>query len=153
MSIERLFGMIFVRAYALCNYRLFRNDQLYGIPRIVCKKRLILGNYVTVNPNVFLHASGGITIGNNVVISYGVSIISTGLNTKDWADRTMGEDRHIENEIVIGNNVWLCANVTVCPGVRIADNCIVAAGSVVVRNLEEENFLYGGIPAKKIKQL
>ena len=37
------------------------------------------------------------------------------------------------------------------PGVTIAPKIIVAAGSVVTKNLDREEWLYAGIPAKPIK--
>jgi len=39
----------------------------------------------------------------------------------------------------------------VMPGVTIAPKIIVAAGSVVTKNLDREGWLYAGIPAKPIK--
>ena len=41
----------------------------------------------------------------------------------------------------------------VMPGVKIANKIIVAAGSVVTKDLDKEGWLYGGIPAKPFKQL
>ncbi|EHM32411.1 Putative acetyltransferase [Enterococcus faecium E4453] len=54
--------------------------------------------------------------------------------------------------IVIEDGSWIGANVTVIPGVTIHKGAIVAAGSVVVKDCEE-NALYAGVPAKKIRNL
>lgn len=53
---------------------------------------------------------------------------------------------------MIENGCWIGANVTVLPGVTIKSGTIVAAGAVVVRDCEG-NCIYGGVPAKKIKNL
>ncbi len=50
----------------------------------------------------------------------------------------------------IGNDVWLGYGVIVIGGVEIGNGCIVAAGSVVTRDLEPYT-IYAGVPATKIK--
>ena len=52
----------------------------------------------------------------------------------------------------IGNDVWIGGNVTILPGVTIGNNVVVAAGAVVTKDLED-NALYGGVPARKIKDI
>lgn len=54
--------------------------------------------------------------------------------------------------IIIGKNVWIGANVTVLKGVRIGDNAVVGAMSLVNKDIEP-NSLWAVIPAKKIKAL
>lgn len=139
-----LFKLIFPR---------FSSAVLYEVPRVYFKNRLKLGEKVHINDNVFINAVGGVTIGNYNVLSHGVTIVSTGLDTSKWISRREDEDNHINDPIVIGDNVWIGANVTVCSGVKIAKNSIIAAGAVVTRDLLEEGCLYGGIPAKRIKRL
>jgi len=58
----------------------------------------------------------------------------------------------LDSPVRIGNNVWLGFNVTVLKGVTIGDNTLVAAGSMVTRDLPP-NVVAGGIPAKVIKPL
>lgn len=131
----------------------FKSTVLYEIPRVYFKNNLKLGKRIHINDNVFINAAGGVTIGNYVVLSHGVTIVSTGLDTSKWINRRADEDIHINKPIIIGDNVWVGANVTICSGVIIAKNSIIAAGAVVTRDLLEEGCLYGGIPAKKIKRL
>lgn len=131
----------------------FRSAVLYEVPRVYFKNRLILGDKVHINDNVFINAVGNVTIGNYDVLSHGVTIVSTGLDTSKWVGRVKDEDNHVDQPIVIGDNVWIGANVTVCAGVTIAPNTIIAAGAVVNKSLIEENCIYGGVPAKKIKEL
>lgn len=150
--IGRVLRRILVIIYQFFNPG-FRKAIMYEIPRVYFKKRLKLGNKVHFNDGVFINAVGGVTIGDFSVLSHGVSIISTKNDVSKWTLRTEDEDIHINEPIAIGRNVWLCANVTICSGVTIPENCIVAAGSVVNKSLEEPDCLYGGIPAKKIRGL
>lgn len=64
-----------------------------------------------------------------------------------FADKSYFEE--FEN-ITIGNDVWLGANVIVIDGVNISDGVIVAAGSVVTKDIPPYAIV-GGIPAKIIK--
>lgn len=52
--------------------------------------------------------------------------------------------------VVIGNDVWIGANVCILPGVNIGDGAIIAAGAVVVKDVEPYSIV-GGVPAKLIK--
>lgn len=131
----------------------FKKAVLYEVPKVYFKKRLILGNRVHINDNVFINAVGNITVGDYSVLSHGVSLISTMNDVEMWRKKKNDEEIHINKPIIIGKNVWLCANVTVCCGVSIAKDSIVGAGSVVTKSLLEEGCLYAGTPAKKIRKL
>lgn len=97
---------------------------------------------------------GGVKLGNYVTISYGATILTSGLDSKDYPDTCNCKNRkHLVAPVSIGDGVWLCANVTVTPGITIAPKIIVAAGSVVTKDLDKEGWLYGGVPAKPIKPL
>lgn len=52
----------------------------------------------------------------------------------------------------IGNNVWIGGHSTICPGVTIGSGVVVAAGSVVTKNIPD-NVVVGGVPAKIIKKI
>jgi len=56
------------------------------------------------------------------------------------------------DEIVIGDNVWIGRNVTIRKGARIGNNCVIAAGAVVTKEIPP-NCVAGGIPAKPLKRL
>ena len=132
---------------------IFKECVLYEVPRVYFKSRVKFGKKVHINDKVFINAVGGVSIGSYSVLSHGVSIISTMNDIERWASKTENEDLHINKEIIIEENVWLCANSTICAGVTIAKNSVVAAGAVVTNSLLESGCLYGGIPAKKIRKL
>lgn len=54
--------------------------------------------------------------------------------------------------IRIEDGCWIGANVTILPGVTIKAGTVIAAGAVVIHDCDE-NALYGGVPAKKIRDL
>lgn len=149
-----IFKKIKIFIFIKINYKLFKKNkiEIRGIPEIICRKNLMFLGKISINENVFINASGKITIGDNVTLSKGVSLLSTGINTDNWKINKIYK-YHIFKEIIIGDNVWLGANVIVCAGSFIPNNCIIGAGSVVVDKLDKENALYVGIPAKFKKYL
>ena len=63
----------------------------------------------------------------------------------------LGEPADKVGDIVIGNDVWFGTRVIVLPGVRVADGCVIGAGSVVTANLAEPYGIYAGNPARLIR--
>lgn len=61
------------------------------------------------------------------------------------------EQLPFKGDTVIGNDVWIGQNVTIMPGVKIGDGAIIAANSIVGKNIESYS-IYGGNPAKLIKK-
>lgn len=53
---------------------------------------------------------------------------------------------------IIGNSVWIGANVIIMQGVKIGDRAVIAAGSVVTKNIPESE-IWAGVPAKHLKAL
>jgi maltose O-acetyltransferase len=54
--------------------------------------------------------------------------------------------------VTVGNNVWVGANCVLLPGITIGDNSLIAAGSVVSRDVPP-NEIWGGVPARKLKDV
>jgi len=141
-------------------YRLFhpqvwkKNFQINGIPRIYDVRNLELGKNISINSGCVLQCYGGLEIGDNVTISDGAKILTRSLATQNYAENAKKKERaHVDAAVVIGSGTWIAANALILPGVHIANNCIIAAGAVVSKDLLDENCLYAGMPAKKIKIL
>lgn len=132
----------------------FRNKNiiLFGIPIIVANNRLEIGRDLRINQNVFVHAEGGVNIGDNVTLSYGTTILSVGYDLTDWR-KNCHSKKHLGEKIVIKSNTWICANVTILPGSFIPEGSVVLPGSIVKGTFDKEYSMYGGIPAKFIKEL
>ncbi len=65
-----------------------------------------------------------------------------------------GESKHVcyAKPVHIGNNIWLGANTVVCPGVTLGDNCVIGAGSVVVKDIPPSSFAAGN-PCQVIRKI
>jgi acetyltransferase-like isoleucine patch superfamily enzyme len=108
-----------------------------------------IGHNSAVGAQSFIAGQGGVTIGNDVIMGAGVRIFSENHIYNDPAIviRKQGETR---KGVFIGDNCWIGAGSTILDGVHIASGCIVAAGSVVTRSLDE-NSIAAGVPARVIK--
>jgi len=89
-----------------------------------------------------------IEIGNYTTIATGCIILSHFL---DMTDLNNGY-KYKKGQIIIGRNTLLFANVIIAKSVKIGDNVIVGAGSVVTKDIPD-NELWAGVPAKFIKKL
>ena len=112
-------------------------------------KNISIGDNVHINARCWFSGGGGLTIGNNALIGPHV-IIHTANHNYINREIPMNNQGHTFNAVVIEDDVWIGANATILPGVTIRKGCIIGAGSVVTKSTEEFA-IYGGIPAKKIK--
>lgn len=111
---------------------------------------VIIGKKVFINVKCEFHAGKAkIFIGDKVQLAMGVCLCCHTHKIKESSARAQ---ETIYEDITIGDGSWLGARVIVLPGVNIGKGCVIAAGSVVIENCED-NWLYAGIPAKKIKFL
>ncbi|WP_169752196.1 DapH/DapD/GlmU-related protein [Campylobacter mucosalis] len=104
-----------------------------------------LGKNVFINQGAMMTDLGGIFIGDNVLIAPRVNILSVNHPT-DPALRT----GLILKPVRISNNVWIGAGATILPGVNVGENAIIAAASVVAKDVPP-NCIVAGNPAKIIK--
>ena len=88
-----------------------------------------------------------ITICNDVTITSGVKFITHDGST--WLARDDKGRRYKYQRIFIGSNVFVGVNSIIMPGVKIEDNVIVAAGSVVTKSIPS-NSIVAGVPARII---
>lgn len=114
-------------------------------------KFIIIGNNVGIGEFSYLGGAGGLEIGENTIIGQYFSAHPENHNysNQDILIREQGVSR---KGIVIGSNCWIGSKVTVLDGVKIGNNCVIAAGSVVTKPTPD-NVLVAGVPAKVIKDL
>jgi acetyltransferase-like isoleucine patch superfamily enzyme len=123
------------------------------------------GTMVTIGDRSFLgrsliDAARGVTIGSDVLVSWGVTVAdhdSHSLNFQDrqndvidWRSGTKDWSRVAIAPVTIGNKAWIGFGVSILKGVTIGEGAVVAAGSIVTRDVAPWT-LVGGIPAKFIK--
>jgi len=88
-----------------------------------------------------------IEIANKVTLTSGVKLLTHDGST--WLMNDKKGRRYLFRKISIGNNVFIGVNSIVMPGVKIEDNVIVAAGSVVTKSVPSGKII-GGNPARVI---
>lgn len=98
-----------------------------------------------INRNTRIHCFKEITIGNHVAISENVTIWDSD------AHQIIGKEQEMSQPVRIGNHVWIGNNVTILKGVTIGDGAIIAAGSLVNKDIPA-GCLAAGVPAKVKKE-
>lgn len=106
------------------------------------RKEVIIGDGCKIQAFAFIPE--GVTIGNNVFIGPHVCF------TNDKYPKAYG-DWERKNTIV-GDGVSIGAGSIVCPGVTLGDGCMIAAGSVVTKDVGC-NLLVAGNPARVIRSI
>ncbi|RUV33418.1 MAG: sugar O-acetyltransferase [Mesorhizobium sp.] len=107
-----------------------------------------VGRNVFINQNCTFYDLGGLDIADDVMIGPNVSLITSGHPVEPSRRRAFTTAK----PIVIERNVWIAAGATVIGGVTVGENSVVAAGSVVTRNVPP-NTLVGGNPANVIRSI
>ncbi|MES2057428.1 MAG: sugar O-acetyltransferase [Pseudomonadota bacterium] len=107
-----------------------------------------VGRNVFINQNCTMYDLGGIDIADDVMIGPNVSIITSGHPIEPSQRRAAV----IAKPIVIERNVWIAAGAMIIGGVTVGENSVVAAGSVVTRDVPA-NSLVGGNPARVIRSI
>ena len=85
-----------------------------------------------------------ISIGNKVTITSGVKLLTHDGST--WLMNDEKGRRYSYQRIVIGNNVFIGVNSIIMPGVKVEDNTVIAAGSVVTKSIPAGKIV-AGVPA------
>lgn len=136
----------FKKKYKLSERVRFNGNMilLYGKGEIIIGDNTYISDYSTIQA----YDKCKVIIGSNCAISSNVRIFTQSyVAMQDFGC----EERKIYiGDVHIGNNVWIGANVLINPGLIIGDNSIVGANSVVTKNIPD-NSIYGGVPAKLIK--
>jgi acetyltransferase-like isoleucine patch superfamily enzyme len=107
-----------------------------------------VGRNVFINQNCTFYDLGGLDIADDVMIGPNVNIITAGHPLEPSRRRAAT----IGTPIVIERNVWIAAGATIIGGVTVGENSVVAAGSVVTKDVPP-NTLVGGNPARTIRSI
>lgn len=98
-----------------------------------------------VSGGCYIQGLNGIFIGDDTIFAPGVKIISANHEQEKFSDIVRS------SPIMIGKRCWIGANAVILPGVKLGDDVIVAAGSVVNKDFAS-NSVIAGIPAKFVKR-
>ena len=147
--------------------RLIAREQLMQIADK--GKNVIIGNYCEFIPT-HIHVGNNVSIGHNASFIASIAHIYIGNNVIFGPNVTIrgGDHRidfvgkHISNvkdneklpendaDVIIKDGVWVGCNVTILKGVTIGEGAVVAAGSVVTKDVPPYKIV-GGVPAKILK--
>ncbi|MCX6313035.1 MAG: acyltransferase, partial [Bacteroidetes bacterium] len=123
-----------------------------------------IGDNCYVGEGSWIWSGNKVEIGNNVLISHQVNIIDTNSHEIDPDERAAGykhiltkghptaEGNILTSPVVIGNHAWINFNSIILKGVTIGEGAIVAAGSVVTKDVAPYTMVAGN-PARFIKEL
>lgn len=125
------------------------NVSIHPNVMIFAPENLEIGDNVSIHPFCYIDATGGITIGNDVSVAHSSTIMSTE-HKYDSKDLPIKDQGVSFLPTVIHDNVWIASGVRVLAGSVISTGTIVAAGAVT-KSLLKSNAIYGGVPAKHLK--
>lgn len=152
-------------------------DRLCFLKNIVKNPNIIVGDYTyyddfenveNFEKNIKYHfdfVGDKLIIGKFCMIASDVKFIMNGANHltdsmstypfaifgKGWENAMEGKSYPQKGDINIGNDVWIGYNATIMAGVNIGDGAIIAANSIVTKDVEPYTIV-GGNPAKKIRK-
>ena len=117
-----------------------------------------IGTHFFGNYNLTVQDDASVTIGDHCNFGPNVTIV-TPVHPMLPEERNAMLDRDgnvkrlcYAKPVKIGNNCWFGANVVVCSGVTIGDDCVIGAGSVVVKDIPPHTFA-AGCPCKVIREI
>lgn len=115
-------------------------------------ERIIIGDYCLINHNNVLQAgkkNAFIKIGNYVHTGPGVMMFAYNHSFDDLNVPSITQD-YYDGEILVGDDVWIGAGTIILPGVTIGTGAVIAAGSVVNKDVPPYA-VAGGVPARVLK--
>lgn len=132
------------------NFSLARNCMIEctGVIRELGDE-LIIGNDVGIASNAFISVRGKVEIGDNTIFGPDVRIFAENHKFDDLETPIFLQGA-TKQGVSIGEDCWIGSNVTILDGVHIGKKVIVAAGSVVNKDIPDYAIV-GGVPAKIIK--
>jgi len=136
---------VFLNSYP--DGELFRTGLLAHLP----SSSIEIGSNCSLNGTV-IHARNAVTIGDNCMFGPGVVIVDNDSHNTSVDPKIRRSGKIADSPVVIGNNVWVGMHSIVMKGVHIGNNSIIAAGSVVTRDVPSDQ-LFGGNPATFIRML
>jgi len=121
-----------------------------GRSRIEFIENVDFEHSIYVGPNAFWSAEGGIRIEKNVIFGPNTVIWSANHDHESNVWYPYSKDM-VYKPVHIKKDVWVGMNAMIMPGVEVGENVVIAAGSVVTKNVPP-HCVVGGNPAKIIKQ-
>jgi len=114
------------------------------------------GSKVRLGDNVYIgrcaHISGDLQMGNDILVASCVSFVGGDHKIDNIGNTLIKDSGRSSNETtVIGNNVWIGHGCIVMSGVKIKSGAVLGAGSVLTKDMGE-NEIWAGVPARFIRK-
>lgn len=117
------------------------NTHFYGGTHIVIDGGIIeIGNNCFFNKNCSINSMKKIKIGNDSIFGENVCMYDHNHRYTE-SNKLIREQGYNTSEIEIGNNCWIGSNVTILAGVKIGDNSIIGAGTIVYKSIPNNTLL------------
>ncbi len=139
-------GIIAGDRVTIGKHAIIRPTNIYGS---AIGEGLKIGNNSSIGPYSYIGCSGFIEIGDNVMMSPRVSIYAEN-HLFDDPELSIKEQGVKREFVKIEDDCWIAANTVILAGVTIGRGSVIAAGSVVTKDVPPYSIV-GGVPAKVIK--
>jgi len=137
-------GDFHIRCYEKGNVKIGNYNWTSLRTQIVCANRVEIGDYCIFGRDVYISDTNEHPVSPDERLKATITY---------WKNKTVNRYHFVENSpVIIGNNVWIGERAIILKGVKIGNNSVVAAGSVVTKEVPE-NTVVGGNPARVIKIL
>ncbi|QHS54268.1 acyltransferase [Mucilaginibacter sp. 14171R-50] len=147
---HKIFNIFKSNFLRLCGSKIGNSITYYPGIKISPGSKLILGDHVDLAWGVLITTGGGVQIGARTLVGYNTQIFSSNHTVPKNRGQIFSAG-HTKKQVTIANDVWIGAGCIILPGVNIGEGAVVAAGSVVTKDVSP--FVYvGGVPAKIIKE-
>ena len=147
--------------YSLVNYFAFKKvvflskNLKLGYRVNIGRKCKFIGNVkIGDNSTIISHAlfhGGDITIGSNVIIATGCTILTRNHDISSRSDALPYGTSYNDKSVLIENNVWIGSNVSLAPGAYIGEGSIIGMNSVVFGEIPKNSIALGN-PAQVVKK-
>ncbi len=134
-------------------YRKFFLGDYSVVESFACINNAVGDVMIGDHTRIGLHNTiiGPVTIGNHVNLAQGITVTALNHNFSD-TEKRIDEQGVNTTPVVIGDDIWIGANAVILPGATIGSHSVVAAGSVVTKDVPPHS-LVAGVPAKIIRQI
>ena len=113
-------------------------------PNAVIGKNVVIGKGTVVMPGAIINAES--QIGSGCIINT-ASSVDHDCKVLDYAHISVGT--HLCGTVTVGERTWVGAGATVSNNINICADCMIGAGAVIVKDIEEKG-TYVGVPVRKI---
>lgn len=138
-----------VRLLRAAGVRVDRHLEVLSGLRVTGEGGLTIGDGCFVNHDCLVDAAADVTLGRGVALGNRVALITSDHDLSDPRNRA---GARVLRPIAIGDGAWIGAGAIVLGGVTIGPGAVVAAGAVVRTDIPAHT-LWGGVPARQLREL